>query len=84
VLVVSPKGEFFEIECDEVRSALTDYLEDDLTDEMRRRIEEHLRGCRRCTPVYDGMRNVMQLLGDERAIELPKGFSQRLYRRLLQ
>ena len=34
--------------------------------------------------VYDGMRNIVWLLGDERAIELPKGFSERLYQRLFR
>jgi hypothetical protein len=33
------------------------------------------------TAVYGGMRNVVTLLGDERLIEVPEGFSRRLYRR---
>jgi hypothetical protein len=33
--------------------------------------------------VYDGLRNIVRLLGDEKAMELPEGFSQRLYKRLL-
>jgi hypothetical protein len=28
------------------------------------------------------MRNVVRLLGDEKVIELPQGFSQRLYKRM--
>ena len=28
---------------------------------------------------YDGLRNIVRLLGDEEVIELPEGFSQRLY-----
>lgn len=83
-VVVSPKSEFFQIDCNEVRRLLSDYLEDDLRGEMRREIEDHLLGCRRCTAVCSGVRNVVQLLGDERFIDLPLGFSERLYRRLLQ
>jgi hypothetical protein len=33
--------------------------------------------------VYEGLRNIVRLLGDEEVIELPEGFSQRLYNRLL-
>jgi hypothetical protein len=29
------------------------------------------------------VRNVVRLMGDERIIELPEGFSQRLYRRVM-
>jgi len=61
---------------------LSDYLEGDVTAELRLRIEHHLTGCTHCTAIYDGMRNVVQLLSNERMIELPEGFSQRLYKRL--
>jgi predicted anti-sigma-YlaC factor YlaD len=81
---LSHKPDFFELDCDDVRRELSDYLEDDLTDEMRVHITNHLRNCRRCTAVYNGLRNVVELLANERRIELPEGFSQRLYRRLLQ
>jgi hypothetical protein len=39
--------------------------------------------CDHCTAVYDGMRNVVRLLGDEKAIELPEGLSERLYKRIV-
>ena len=45
-------------------------------------MEEHLRGCKHCTAVLDGTRNVIQLYGDERMFEVPLGFSHRLHRRL--
>lgn len=84
VLVVSHKSRIVEIDCYQVRRELSDYLEGDLTPELRVRIEEHLERCRHCTAVYDGIKNVVQLLGDEKAIDLPKGFSERLYRRLFR
>jgi len=46
-------------------------------------IGEHLRTCDHCRAVYEGLRNIVRLLGDEEVIELPEGFSQRLYNRLL-
>ena len=84
VLVVSHKSRTVGIDCYQVRRELSHYLEGDLTPELRVRIEDHLERCRHCTAVYDGMKNVVQLLGDEKAIELPKGFSDRLYRRLFR
>ena len=82
MLIVSRKPRVVEIDCYTVRRELSNYLEDDLTPQARFRIEGHLEDCSHCTAVYDGMRNVVQLLGDEKAIELPTGFSQRLYKRL--
>jgi predicted anti-sigma-YlaC factor YlaD len=61
---------------------LSDYLEGDLTPQLRLQIEKHLQTCDHCRAVYDGLRNIVRLLGDEEVIELPEGFSQRLYNRL--
>ena len=74
--------QFVEIDCQTVWKELTNYIDRDLTPEMRDRITQHLRVCSHCTAIYDGARNVVLLLGDEKAIELPQGFSQRLYQRL--
>jgi anti-sigma factor (TIGR02949 family) len=72
-----------EIDCYQVRRALSEYLEGDLTPQLRLQIEEHLQSCSHCRAVYDGLRNVVRLLGDKKVIELPRGFSQRLYKRLM-
>lgn len=70
------------ITCQEVWRELTNYMEDDVTAEMRERIAQHLSACTHCRVVYDGSRNVVQLLGNGKAFELPAGFSRRLYDRL--
>ncbi len=79
---MSQKPNIVEIDCYQVRRELSDYLEGDITLELRLCIEDHLAGCTHCTAIYDGIRNVVQLLSNERMIELPEGFSQRLYKRL--
>ena len=84
VQFVSRKPGVLEIDCHAVRRELSDYLEDDLAPRLRFQIEGHLDDCGRCTAVYDGIRNVVRLLGDEKALELPNGFSGRLYRRLFR
>jgi len=82
VVFVSPKPHFVEIDCSQVRRELSGYLEGDLTPQLQLRILEHLRNCNHCRAVYDGLRNIVRLLGAEQVIELPEGFSQRLYKRL--
>lgn len=67
-----------EISCREIIRELSQYIDHDLEDGLRREIEEHLARCRHCTAIYDGTRNVIRLIGDERTFELPAGFSQRL------
>jgi anti-sigma factor (TIGR02949 family) len=71
-----------EISCEEVWRELSNYLDDEITPEVRARMEEHFKVCNHCTAVLDGIRNVVQLVGDATAFELPAGFRERLYRKL--
>jgi predicted anti-sigma-YlaC factor YlaD len=71
-----------ELSCAEVRRELSNYIEDDVTPELRIRIEEHVKECRGCRAIYDGVRNIIVLVRGADVIELPKGFSQRLCARL--
>ena len=70
------------VNCEEVWREISNYLEGDIEPGLRLAMEEHIRGCQRCTAVLDGTRNVVQLYGDERMLEVPLGFSQRLQHRL--
>lgn len=67
-----------EIGCLEVIRELSNYIEDDLEDRMRQGIRRHLEGCDHCRAIYDGERNLVRLVCDERALTLPAGFGQRL------
>jgi predicted anti-sigma-YlaC factor YlaD len=71
-----------EIDCRRVWRELVNYTEGDLTPEMRDRIARHLPNCLHCRAVYHGSRNIVRLLDDKNAFELPRGFSRRLYERL--
>ena len=83
VVFVSQKPSVIEIDCEQVRRELSNYLEGDLTPELRLQIDNHLAGCSHCAAVHDGMRNVVQLLGNDKLLKLPEGFGNRLYQRLL-
>lgn len=71
------------IGCRQVIRELSAYLDQELSPDWRVTIEEHLRGCRSCTAVYDGVRNLLLLVTEnQQMIPLPYGFRQRLYRLL--
>ena len=67
-----------EISCLEVIRELSNYIDGEITPELKAQIEAHLPHCKHCTAVYDGERNVVRLVADERSFDLPTGFSQRL------
>jgi hypothetical protein len=67
-----------EISCVEVWREVSNYIDDTVDSELRRRLEEHFRGCEHCAAVLDGTRNVIRLVGDGHVFDLPAGFSERL------
>jgi hypothetical protein len=81
--VVFRKGdEAMVVSCEEVWREVSNYLDGEVEPGLRASMQEHIRGCKRCAAVVDGTRNVLQLYGDERMLEVPIGFSQRLHQRL--
>jgi hypothetical protein len=70
------------VQCAEVWREVSNYLDGEVDPRVSAAMEDHFRGCKHCTAVLDGARNVIQLYGDERMLEVPMGFSQRLHRRL--
>ncbi len=72
------------INCEHVWNEVSNYVEGDVEAGLRAAMDEHFRTCEKCRSVLEGMRNVIQLYGDERMIEVPAGFSRRLERRLIR
>jgi len=71
-----------EIDCMHVWREISNYIEGEVDPELRKRMEEHFKGCEHCAAVLDGTNNVLRLVGDGRPFELPSGFSERLKKRL--
>lgn len=65
--------------CKTVIAHLSEYLDGEISPEWREKIESHLRGCRRCSAVYDSTRKMLVIVGDERTFEIPAGYSTRLH-----
>lgn len=71
-----------EISCLEVIRELSNYIDKDVTAQLREQIVGHLPGCSHCTAIYDGLKNTMTLTADGRAFDIPAGFGQRLHAKL--
>src|SRR5579862_10018652 len=71
-----------EVNCEQVWREISNYIDEDVDTPRRTAMDEHFRTCKRCASVLAGTRNVVQLYGDERMLEVPAGFSQRLEKRL--
>ena len=71
-----------EISCLEVIRELSNYIDQEITPDLKAQIEAHLPHCNHCTAIFYGSRNVIRLVADERSFDLPTGFSQRLRDRL--
>lgn len=67
------------VSCKTVIANLSNYLDGEVAPEMRQKIEKHLRGCRRCSAVYDSTRKMLVIVADERTFEIPMGYSERLH-----
>jgi Putative zinc-finger len=82
--MVKKEGEMatIEISCVEVWREISNYLDEDISLEMRERMEAHFKACAHCTAILDGTRNVVELAGDGRVFQVPDGFSKRLYKKL--
>ena len=70
------------VSCEQVWREISNYLEGDVDAGLRTAMGEHFRTCKKCLSVLEGTRNVIQLFRDERMIDVPSGFGQRLERRL--
>ena len=71
-----------EIECAEVWRQISSYLDDEVDSGLRARMSSHFKECAHCSAVLDGTRNVVRLVGDGRAFEIPSGANEKIYKKL--
>jgi hypothetical protein len=71
-----------EISCVEVWRYISEHLDDEVSAELRERMEAHFKVCRHCSAVLDGMQNLVGLVADGRLFQTPAGFNERLYQRI--
>jgi predicted anti-sigma-YlaC factor YlaD len=51
-----------QISCREVRRELANYMEDDVSQELKVRIEQHFLTCEGCFATYDSLRRIIRLI----------------------
>ena len=60
------------ITCEEFFSEFGDYLENQVSPEVRQELELHLSQCRACHVLYDSTRKTIKLVSEGNSFELPQ------------
>ena len=70
--------------CEAVRSALGDYIDGDISPDLRSDLERHLAECRTCQVLYDTTRKTLHIVTNAGSFEVPEALSERLVGRILK
>lgn len=60
------------ITCDEFFNEFADYLENQVSAEVREELELHLSQCRACHVLYDSSRKTIRIVSESNSFELPQ------------
>ncbi len=72
------------LDCRQVLAELSNYMDDEVTLELKHAIEEHLARCGRCSVVYDTTRRTLKIVSESLPQAAPFAVSERLHARLRQ
>jgi len=70
------------MDCKDVLANLSNYIDQEGSDELRQALEEHISRCRRCRVVFDSTGKMLKIVTDAHPFEMPLAISARLYTRL--
>jgi anti-sigma factor RsiW len=68
--------------CRDVWQNISDYIDGELSAGVQKKMDLHIKKCTNCTTLLKNVKTVIELLSDDTVAEMPKGFSERLYKRL--
>lgn len=60
------------ITCEEFFAEFADYLENEISPEVRQELELHLSQCRACYVLYDSTRKTVKIVSESNSFELPQ------------
>ena len=60
------------ITCDEFFAEFADYLENEVSPEVRQELELHLSQCRACHVLYDSTRKTVKIVSESDSFDLPQ------------
>lgn len=63
------------ITCEEFLAEFGDYLENQVSREVREELEMHLSKCRACRVLYDSSRKTVKIVTESSSFELPENVS---------
>ena len=69
--------------CEEVRAALSNYIDGDVSPGLRRELEHHLSECRTCQVLYDTTRKTLRIVTNVESFEVPEAVSEQLIKRIM-
>lgn len=72
------------MDCEKIQELLTLYIEGEVTDEEKNRIELHLQQCSPCSIEMKQLKQTMSLLSEKEMVSLPTDFEVQLKERLKQ
>jgi anti-sigma factor (TIGR02949 family) len=70
------------LDCKQVLAELSNYLDGEVSPELKRALEQHLAACHRCSLIFDTTRKTLKIVTDVGPLEVPLEVSARLYARL--
>jgi hypothetical protein len=66
------------ITCEEILRGISDYIDEDMTPDLKANIESHICKCHHCEVLVNTCRKTVTLVWQNSSLELPKGVSERL------
>ena len=69
--------------CEDVRAALSNYMDGDVSPDLRRELERHLSECRTCQVLYDTTRKTLHVVTNVGSFEVPEEVSELLVKRIM-
>jgi hypothetical protein len=70
-----------DLKCEEVWREVSNYIDGDVTPELRARIDSHVRSCKNCAAVLNGARNVVEVSAEAEPFGVPRDLSRRIFRK---
>ncbi len=68
--------------CEDVLAELSNYLDNQLAESLRKQVEEHMLHCRTCSAVYDSTGKTLRIVTESGSFELSEDVSSRVASRI--
>jgi len=72
------------LDCKQVRAELSNYLDGEVSAEVKAAVDDHLSRCRCCAVMFDTTRKTLTIVTEAGVFTIPAEVSQRLHARLQQ